>query len=84
MKYTKEQYQKMAEKFNNFKTQGKLITIKNNPDIFKLEQDNGWYMLRLHDQDAMEEELDFLFEFPSELSSKDIYELFLLAGIKLH
>ena len=84
MKYTEEQYKKMAEKFNNFKIQGKLLTIKNNSDIFKLEEDNGWYMLRLHDQEAMDKELDFLFEFPNELSSRDIYELFLLAGIKLY
>jgi hypothetical protein len=63
---------------------GKLMLIKQNKNIFKLEQDNGWFMLRLHDQEAMENEYDMLFNFPSELSSRDINDLFWMADITLH
>jgi hypothetical protein len=63
---------------------GKLMLLKQHPDIFKLEIDNGWCMLRLHDQDAMEDEYDMLFEFPNELSSKDICDLFWMADIKIY
>ena len=83
MKYTKEQYQKLADKFNSYKITGKLFLIKNHPDIFKLECDNGWYMLRLNDEEAMQQELDFLFKFPNELDSRDINAVFDLAGIKI-
>ena len=40
-------------------------------------------MLRLHDQQAMEDERDMLFQFPNELSDKDICDLFYLLDIKV-
>lgn len=83
MKYSKEQYQKLADKFNAYKITGKLFLIKNHPDIFKLEHSDDWFKLRLNDDEAMEQELDYLFKFPEELSSKDIEAVFELAGIKL-
>lgn len=81
--YTKEQWQTLAKRFNEKKFLGKVMLIKQHQDIFKLEIDNGWCMLRLHDQQAMEDEMDMLFQFPNELSDKDIYDLFYLLDIKV-
>jgi len=84
MKYSREQYEAMGKKFNSMGFKGKVLTIKNTPEVFKLESDNGWYMLRLNDNEAMEEEMDDYFDFPNELSSRDIDDLFSLLDIKLH
>ena len=81
--YTKDQWQTLAKRFNEKKFLGKVMLIKQHQDIFKLEIDNGWCMLRLHDQQAMEDEMDMLFEFPNELSDKDIWDLFYLLDIKV-
>jgi hypothetical protein len=83
-KFTKQEWETLAKRFNEKKMLGKLMLIKQNKNIFKLEQDNGWFMLRLHDQEAMENEYDMLFNFPSELSSRDINDLFWMADITLH
>jgi len=84
MKYTKQQWETLAKRFNEKKMLGKLMLLKQHPDIFKLETDNGWMMLRLHDQEAMENEYDMLFEFPNELSSRDVLDLFWMADIKTY
>ena len=86
MKYNKSQYEEMAKKFNAMGFKGKVLTIRNTPQVFKLEEDNGWYMLRLVDETAMENEWDMLFEFDNEVgaSSSNIRDLFSLLDIKLH
>jgi hypothetical protein len=84
MKYTKQQWETLAKRFNEKKMLGKLMLLKQHPDIFKLETDNGWMMLRLHAEEAMENEYDMLFEFPNELSSRDILDLFWMADIKTY
>lgn len=40
-KYNKEQYQVMAKKFNKMNFLQKVLTIRNTPQVFKLEEDNG-------------------------------------------
>lgn len=83
MTYSKTQYEEMARKFNLLGFTGKLLLIKNHSDIFYLEEDSGWFMLRLRDENAMENEFDMLFNFPTELSSSDIRELFKLIDIQI-
>ena len=83
-KFTKTEWETLAKRFNEKKFIGKLMLIKQNPEIFKLEEDNSWFMLRLHDQEAMQNEYDMLFNFSNELSNKDIRDLFWMADIKLH
>lgn len=83
-KFTKSEWETLAKRFNEKKMLGKLMLLKQHPNIFKLETDNGWLMLRLHDQEAMENEYDMLFEFPNELSSRDIDDLFWMADIKTY
>ena len=83
-KFTKTEWETLAKRFNEKKFIGKLMLIKQNPEIFKLEEDNSWFMLRLHDQEAMQNEYDMLFNFSNELSNKDIRDLFWMADIKLY
>ena len=82
--YTKDQWQTLAKRFNEKKFLGKVMLIKQHQDIFKLEIDNGWCMLRLHDVEAMENEYDMLFNFPNELSDSDVRDLFWMADIDLY
>lgn len=73
MKYSVGQYKKMAEKFNTLGLEGKLLLIKMHNTIFKLEHHKeDWYMLRLVEEEAMKLELDFLFEFPNELTEEQL------------
>lgn len=83
-KFTKTEWETLAKRFNEKKFIGKLMLIKQNPEIFKIEEDNSWFMLRLCDQEAMKNEYDMLFNFPNELSSKDIRDLFWMVDIKLY
>lgn len=84
MNYTDNEWKELAKRFNEKGFLGKLLLIKQNPTLFKLEIDNGWMMLRLHSEAAMEKEFDMLFEFPNELSSSDITDLFWAADIKTY
>jgi len=83
-KFTKQEWDTLAKRFNEKKFLGKLMLIKQQKDIFKLEHDSGWFMLRLWDEEAMQNEFDMLFDFPNELSSSDIIDLFWMSDIKLH
>ena len=83
-KFTKTEWETLAKRFNEKGFRGKLLLVRQNKDIFKLEQDNGWYMLRLHDTEAMENEYDMLFNFPNELSDSDVRDDFWMADIDLY
>ena len=84
MSYSREQYVKLSERFNSNSFSGKLILIKNNPDIFKLEFDGDNFWLRLCDNEAMKREDDMLFNFPQILSWEDMRDLLKLIDIKLY
>lgn len=86
MKYTESQWRELAKRFNEKKFLGKLMLIKQHPTIFKLEEDDGWYMLRLHCEDAMSKEFDMLFEFDNEIGaySSNLKDLFWMADIKIY
>ena len=76
MRYSVESYKRMAEKFNKLGLEGKLLLIKMHSDIFKLEHHKeDWYILRLVEEEAMQLELDFLFDFPNELTEEQIKEI---------
>jgi hypothetical protein len=83
LNYSVEQYTKLSERFNKNSFTGKLILIKQNPNLFKLELDDGNFFLRLKDDKAMEKEIDFLFSFPQNLEDKELKDLFNLIDIKL-
>jgi|LakMenEpi03Aug12_release.lakeMendotaPanAssembly.Ray.scaffolds.fasta_scaffold1151285_1 hypothetical protein len=83
IKYTEKQYKALSERFNKMPFIQKLITIKNNSEIFLLEISDGNLFLRLHDNDAMFKEYDLFFEFPQFLSDKDYSDLFLFIDIKI-
>ena len=83
IKYTEIQYKALSERFNKMPFIQKLITIKNNSEIFLLEVSDGNLFLRLRDDDAMFKEYDLFFEFPQFLSDKDYSDLFLFIDIKI-
>ncbi len=82
MKYNLEQYKTLAERFNSKSFLGKLMLIKQNPDIFTLEVSDGNLFLRLEDS-AMWESLDYYFSFPQFLSDKEWRDLFSMMDINL-
>ena len=83
IKYTEKQYKSLSERFNKMSFTQKLVTIKNNSEIFLLEVTDGNFFLRLHDNDAMFREYDLFFDFPQFLSDKDYFDLFIFMDIKL-
>ena len=80
-KYTKVQWQKMADSFNSKGILGKLLIIKSNPELLRLECDkNGWVTLRMVEDEDNLLEHDLLFEFPGSpfedmLGIKAVFEL---------
>jgi len=64
VKYTKEQYIQLGERFSKSSLTGKLILIKNNQELFQIESDGYNLRLRLLDDEAMCLGLDSYFSFP--------------------
>lgn len=83
MGFSKEQWQTLSERFNKNTFTGKLILIKSNPEIFKLEYDGDCFWLRIHDKQAQFKEFDRLFEFPQLLTFEQMRDLFSLFDCKL-
>ena len=83
MTYNKEQWITLSERFNQQSFTGKVLLIKQQPSIFKLEYDGECFWLRLVDEQAMKSEFDMLFSFPSLLSFEDMRDLLLLLDLKL-
>lgn len=83
MEYTQSQWKDMSVKFNNLGFTGKLLLIKNHSDIFYLEFDGFNFFLRLHQENAMDNEWDKFFDFHQNLEPLNIKELFKLIDIKL-
>lgn len=82
MKFTEKQYRELGRRFSEKSFLAKILTIKQNPEIFTLEVSDGNLFLRLED-DAMWVEIDLLFEFPQNLSDKDWKSLFSLIDINI-
>ena len=80
MIYTVEQYKTLAERFNKQPFLGKLILIKNNPEIFTIETDGYNIRLRL-EEEAQKLELDLLFSFPTFLEYQHLKDIFSLVDI---
>lgn len=82
--YTKEQYITLSERFNHKSFLGKLMLIKQNPEIFILEVDEeGNFFLRLTDEKMMEQEVDMLFSFPQNFGKKEYKSIFELINITI-
>lgn len=82
MKYSSEKYKILAERFNLQPFLGKLVLIKQNPDIFTIETDGYNIRLRL-EEEAQNLELDLLFEFPQFLDFSHLKDIFSLVDIKI-
>lgn len=80
MIYSEIQYRKLAERFNSQSFTQKLITIRNNPNIFTLETNGYMCYLRL-ENDAQMLELDLLFNFPQTLDYEHLKAIFTLINL---
>ena len=82
MKYSIEQYKDLEERFNKQPFLGKLILIKQNSTIFRIESDGYNVRLRL-EEEAMELNLDSYFSFPEFFEYSHLKDIFSLADIKI-
>lgn len=83
MKYSEHQYKTLAERFNKMSFLQKLITIKNNSEVFYLESDGYNFRLRLCDETAMNSGLDSYFSFPELLEYSHIKDILSLGNINV-
>ena len=82
MKYTVEQYRTLSERFNKMSFLQKIVTVKNNSDVFTLESDGYNFRLRL-EEEAQKLELDLLFSFPEFLEFSQIKDIMSLIDLKI-
>ena len=82
MKYSIEQYKVLAERFNKQSFLGKLILIKQNSTIFRIESDGYNVRLRL-EEEAMELNLDSYFSFPEFFEYSHLKDIFSLGNINV-
>lgn len=82
MLYTIENYRKLAERFNSQSLTQKLITIRDNPNIFTLESDGYNCFLRLEFEEMMLE-VDLLFNFPQTFDYKHLKAIFSLIDLPI-
>ncbi len=83
MKFTKDQWTTLSERFNKQSFLGKLMIIKNNSDIFYIQADGVNVRLRLHCEESMREGYDLLFSFCDFFSFAEIRDVFSLIDIKV-
>ena len=79
MNLSKQQWETLIERFNKKSFHEKLETIRDNPDIFEFEEDNGWYILRVKGID--EDDFNPWFGFDPEwhVSSKNLWTVMSMA-----
>jgi hypothetical protein len=82
-KYTLEQYQKMADKFNDMSFRDKIKTIMDNKDILAIGSDNNWYVVRVKDKEIEDElhDTDTGFSIENEWSDREMCDLIDLLNI---
>jgi hypothetical protein len=81
MKFSVEQYKTLSGKFNKMTFLHKLITIKNNKELFVIETDGYNIRLRLLDEEAMINNIDSYFLFPEFLEYSHLRDIFSLSDI---
>ena len=80
MIHTEQQYKTLADRFNKMSFLQKLLTIKNNKELFTVETDGYNIRLRL-EEEAQKLELDLLFSFPTFLEYQHLKDIFSLVDI---
>lgn len=84
MKYSESVYKELSKRFNEKSFLGKIMLVKQTPELFQLEVDEySNFFLRLNDDDAQFAGIDKWFDFPQNLSAKDFKSLFSMIDINL-
>mgnify|MGYP000850612713 CR=1 FL=1 len=81
--YTKEQWITLSERFNKMSFLQKVITIKQNPNIFYIQSDGYNVRLRLVDENSMKDGFDSYFSFPEFLEFSHLKDIFSLIDVKV-
>ena len=82
-KFSKEEWETLAKRFNKMSFLHKLITIKNTKELFEIETDGYNVRLRLLDEDAMVNNIDSYFLFPEFLEYSHLKDIFSLSDINI-
>lgn len=81
--YTDSQWQTLAERFNSKSFIGKIMLIKQHPNLMYIETDGYNVELRLVDEKAMMAGKDELFEFPTFFEFSHLRDIMSLTDIKI-
>lgn len=73
--YSKEQWEELIKRFNEMSFKEQLITIRDNPDIFEMESDNSWFMLKVKGIDADDFDPWFGFDPEWHCSSRNLWTI---------
>ena len=86
-KYTLEQYQEMAKKFNKMSFPNQIKTIRDNKDIITLHSDHNFWGVEVIDTDIQEELFEsggrFFHLQESEWGSREMHDLIGLLDINV-
>ena len=85
-KYTLEQYQEMAKKFNKMSFSQKIKVLRDNKEILTLASDHNFWGVKAVDTDIQEELFDSDNEFhlqETEWGSSEMHDLVGLLGINI-
>lgn len=84
-KFTLEQYEQMAERFNKKSFSDKIKTIAENKDILQLGADRNWWAVKVKDKEIQESlyENDTEFRIKNEWGSDEIDDLVSLLTIDI-
>ena len=84
-KFTEDQYEQMAERFNKKSFYDKIKTIIENKDILQLGADGNWWGVKVKDKEIQEAlyDSDKGFNIENEWGSSEMYDLVSLLGIDI-
>jgi len=84
-KYTLEQYQKMAKKFNKMSFLDKLKVLKDNKEILTLGSDHNFWVVKVLDEEIQDDlyETESGFHIENEWGSREMHDLIGLLGVNV-
>ena len=84
-KYTLEQYQEMAKKFNKMSFSQKIKVLRDNKEILTLASDHNFWGVKVLDEEIQDVlyETESGFDIENEWGSREMHDLIGLLGINV-
>jgi len=84
-KYTLEQYQEMAKKFNKMSFSQKIKVLRDNKEILTLASDHNFWGVKVLDEEIQDDlyETESGFDIETEWGSREMHDLVGLLGINI-